>query len=1211
MGKIIKLIFAIILPCMYCHAQIDSINKRIILVGDAGDIPGGHNQVIDWLKKNVDWNDERNVIVFLGDNIYPLGMPTEGESTYPQARRIIDYQISLVKGNKSKAYFIPGNHDWKNGKIGGWEQVKNQVNYINSLGLTNVRAEPIDGCPGPVEVDLSDKVVLVLMDSQWWLHLHDKPGNESDCDYKSEDEVIVALREIASSNPNKLLIVATHHPLYSYGVHGGNYTWRHHIFPFTDIISWLYIPLPVIGSIYPITRGIFGNIQDVNHPKYRTMIKGIETALKEHMPNVIQVAGHDHGLQMLMKDSIPYIVSGGGLNTSRVKTGKRTLYAAATTGFAILEVRKSGKIETKFYTMNGSQNLETPSFTKELKPLIAPEEQKYARFLTLPDSVVAIANPKLKGNGFKRFFFGKNYRAEWIEPVKVKVLDIKKEMGGLVAIKRGGGKQTHSLRVVDSTGKEYSLRSIEKFPVEAIPAELRQTIVKNIVEDGVSASYPYSSLSTGYLESACGLPVLKKQLLYVPDDTLLGRFRTDFRGRICVLEERDPFRVKKTFATDEIAIQLLKDNDNHVNQKAVLNARLLDMFIMDFDRHEGQWRWYTTDTGKGKIYNPIPKDRDQAFFTNQGQFPKLVRKSWLIPEIQGLQPKAYNIKTFNKPARNFDRSFLNELNEDDWKVGVDTFLTRMTDQVIETALDQQPQEIQKYAVPKIISILKKRRKYMKSDMIEYYRFISRIVNVVGTDKQELFTITRNSNGTVQVEVDKINKSGNISSKIYDRLFVPSTTKEIRLYGMGDDDKFVFKGDHSSPIKIRVIGGIGDDEFDNESSTAGKILIYDVDYEKNKFTGNDNLRKKIMADPNNNKYDRIYYKYNVFHPGGSIGYNIDDGIYIGARLRYTTQGFRKDPYSMYHDLRVTHAVNTGSYTIRYYGEFIKALGNSDFLILADVRAPNNITNFFGLGNNTVLDKTKPDGIRFYRARYNLTDLSALVRRRLQSWMDITFGPSYEHYSISQKGNEDRILFHPSQIGLDSANVYRQKAYLGAQFGLIIDTRNSKVLPTRGITLQAAVRPLFALNNNSHNIIQIKYDMALYISKLEQTKVVFATRFGVAHTYGNYEFFQAQFLSGTDNLRGYRKYRFAGRTMLFSNNDLRIKIADFNTYLFGGALGLVGFYDVGRVWPNQGSNTWHGGFGGGIWISPLKQFVFTISVAHSKEETLPYATVGYQF
>ena len=137
------------------------------------------------------------------------------------------------------------------------------------------------------------------------------------------------------------------------------------------------------------------------------------------------------------------------------------------------------------------------------------------------------------------------------------------------------------------------------------------------------------------------------------------------------------------------------------------------------------------------------------------------------------------------------------------------------------------------------------------------------------------------------------------------------------------------------------------------------------------------------------------------------------------------------------------------------------------------------------------------------------------------------------------------------------------------------------------------------------------MALYVSKVELTKVVFATRFGVAHTYGNYEFFQAQFLSGTDNLRGYRKYRFAGQTMLFSNNDLRLKMADFNTYLFGGALGLVGFYDVGKVWPNQGSNTWHGGFGGGIWISPLKQFVFTISVAHSKEETLPYATVGYQF
>ena len=83
----------------------DSISQRIFLVGDAGELKNGAHPVVDWLKKNVDWNDKRNLVLYLGDNIYPFGMPTEGEPSYAQSKKIIDYQISLVKGKKANAYF--------------------------------------------------------------------------------------------------------------------------------------------------------------------------------------------------------------------------------------------------------------------------------------------------------------------------------------------------------------------------------------------------------------------------------------------------------------------------------------------------------------------------------------------------------------------------------------------------------------------------------------------------------------------------------------------------------------------------------------------------------------------------------------------------------------------------------------------------------------------------------------------------------------------------------------------------------------------------------------------------------------------------------------------------------------------------------------------------------------------------------------------------
>jgi hypothetical protein len=355
-------------------------------------------------------------------------------------------------------------------------------------------------------------------------------------------------------------------------------------------------------------------------------------------------------------------VSGAGVKSTRTKEGRFKEFSDLNLGFSVIEVWKTGKVDVKFYDIT-NKDYTTPAFAKDLKPIV-PVTRPATLDTTRPifDPYVDVAaNPQLKGNGFKNFWVGKNYRKEWTEPVRVKVLDLSKELGGLTPIKQGGGKQTRSLRVEDASGKEWALRSVEKDPTAAIPPDLRQTFARDIVRDGISASYPYGALSMGILSKAAGIPYLRNRLVYLPDDPRLDRFRADFKNMMALMEERLPAGVKKGDNTDEMVLKIMKDNDDHVDQKAVLKARLLDNFVMDLDRHEGQWIWSTRDTGKGKIYYPIPKDRDQVFYTNQGFLPKFVRKPWFAPELQGFSAKAYNIKTFNKAARNFDRAFLNEL----------------------------------------------------------------------------------------------------------------------------------------------------------------------------------------------------------------------------------------------------------------------------------------------------------------------------------------------------------------------------------------------------------------------------------------------------------------------------------------------------------------------------------------------------------------------
>jgi hypothetical protein len=173
--------------------------------------------------------------------------------------------------------------------------------------------------------------------------------------------------------------------------------------------------------------------------------------------------------------------------------------------------------------------------------------------------------------------------------------------------------------------------------------------------------------------------------------------------------------------------------------------------------------------------------------------PWVASRRALVPQLEGFKPEANNIARFNFAARNLDRFFLNQLSEEEWRKEAESFVAKMTDAVIENALAQQPREIRDISTAKIIQTLKERRKYIVGDVMQYYYFLADIVSVTGSDKKELFDITHYDDGSVLVQVYKIDKDGNQSTKMYERKFVAEHTNEIRLYGFDGDDKFVTHG----------------------------------------------------------------------------------------------------------------------------------------------------------------------------------------------------------------------------------------------------------------------------------------------------------------------------------------------------------------------------------------------------------------------------------
>src|SRR4051794_19799483 len=200
----------------FCYSQVDSLQAKLILIGDAGDFQKGRHPVIDAVRQTTKL-DKKTTVLYLGDNLYTTGLPDEQQAFYDIRRSVLDTQIAIAKGTDAKVYFIPGNHDWDRGGKGGWDAIIRQQQYIDSRGDKNVKFYPEDGCGGPVEVPLSDDVTMVIFDSQWWIHPYDKPGVESDCPYKTTFEILNQIDDILSKNSKKLVILACHHTFRSYG----------------------------------------------------------------------------------------------------------------------------------------------------------------------------------------------------------------------------------------------------------------------------------------------------------------------------------------------------------------------------------------------------------------------------------------------------------------------------------------------------------------------------------------------------------------------------------------------------------------------------------------------------------------------------------------------------------------------------------------------------------------------------------------------------------------------------------------------------------------------------------------------------------------------------------------------------------------------------------------------------------------------------------
>lgn len=343
-------------------------DATLFLIGDAGAPRAPTEPLLDALAAEASESvralgAERVAIVFLGDNIYPVGLRASEHPGRAEDERRLDAQLAVIRRSGARGYVVPGNHDWDDGGADGWDAVKRATRFVAARGAAVV---PPSGCPGPASAPLGARMNLIFLDTQWWLHEQARPRDASSgCAATSEAEIETALAATLRDSGDRQAIVLAHHPLRSGGPHGGHFGWKEHVFPFREMKRSLWIPVPVLGSIRPFARILGASPEDVPSAAYQQMIQSIERGLAG-APPLVYAAGHDHNLQVIEGGGAERfeIVSGAGSapNLTWAYPIEGTLFAAAESGYARLDAYASGTVEVTVETLDAS-NTRTPAFT--------------------------------------------------------------------------------------------------------------------------------------------------------------------------------------------------------------------------------------------------------------------------------------------------------------------------------------------------------------------------------------------------------------------------------------------------------------------------------------------------------------------------------------------------------------------------------------------------------------------------------------------------------------------------------------------------------------------------------------------------------------------------------------------------------------------------------------------------------------------------------
>lgn len=833
--------------------------------------------------------------------------------------------------------------------------------------------------------------------------------------------------------------------------------------------------------------------------------------------------------------------------------------------------------------------------------------------LTGEETREVTAGPEYAAGGWFRFLFGDGYRELWTTPIQVPVLELDKEAGGLTPVREVGQMQTLGLAFEGGDGRAYTFRSLQKHPERILPPEWQKGFPAFIVRDATAGTHPAAALILHRLAEAAGVTIPRPRLVVVPDDPALGRFREAFAGQLGTLEEfplpsregRPGFMgATEILSTKELWDHVMRAPETGIDSRLYLRARILDLWLDNYDRHGGQWRWMRLP-GEDAL-QALPEDPDMALLHHDGWVKANMRNH--VPRL--LRFTSGYSRRLDGPLMNtwdVDRWLLADLEAEAFEEIARDLQDRLTDSVIEEALREMPPEWYLIDGPDKLDALRARREGLVDYALRVYRYYADQVDVHGSDRSDRVRVRRSTDGSVEVTVALADSA----SPYYRRRFLPHETNEIRIYLHEGDDQVETTGPPSGSIRVRVIAGGGRKQID-DSRGGGTDVWRDAGEVVVRRGPGTRVREKSWTDPAATEdqpwvQSRSWGHWTV--PYGLLWWSPDLELVIGAGFTRTSWGFRNQPNRLEHTVGVALSTADLRGKVEYLGT-VRPAASELALKLRAYGSGIERVNFFGFGNDTPQETD--------RDRYRSEETAALLSPSLHFPVGRhteAFVAADVRYS-SSSGDDDTILGVADPYGAG------QFGSMGLRAGVLLDTRERPRAPSPSLLADV-------LGPQSNTRVKLRLDGVLVPQAWDvedryygidgelagyfgSSRAHLALRAGGRRLWGTYPWFDAAFVGGR-NSRAYLSNRFAGDSSLYGSVELRVWLGSVTNPVLPFRVGAFALAESGRVWlEGEDSRTWHPSYGGGLLFQPLG-FPITAhaTVATGKEGTRFYFGSGYGF